>query len=99
MEVVSDKKYVPVPPYAGTWWPRALGLLLPGYLRKRYGLDRVEMRRVDRLWRSIAAGHGVLLAPNHCRDEDSFVVSLLGREVGRPFYTVASAHLFVGGAF
>jgi len=41
----------------------------------------------------------VLLAPNHCRDEDSFVVSLLGREVGRPFYTVASAHLFVGGAF
>ncbi len=26
-------------------------------------------------------------------------MSLLGREVGRPSYTVASTHLFVGGAF
>lgn len=99
MEVVTDQKYVPVPPYAGTWWPRALGLVLPGYLRKRYGLGRVEFRHVERLRGSIEAGHGVLLTPNHCRDEDPFVMGLLGREVGRPFHTVASAHLFMASRF
>ena len=94
--VVSDKPYVPVPPYHGTLWPRALNLYFPRYLRRRYGTAKVEIVGAEKLRASIAAGHGVLITPNHCRDEDPFIVSALAREVGRPFFVVASAHLFMG---
>ncbi|HEX3658054.1 MAG TPA: lysophospholipid acyltransferase family protein [Pirellulales bacterium] len=94
--VVSDKPYVPVPPYRGTLWPRAMYLYVPRYLRRRYGVAKVEIVGAEKLSASIAAGHGILITPNHCRDEDPFVVSLLARQVGRPVFVVASAHLFMG---
>jgi 1-acyl-sn-glycerol-3-phosphate acyltransferase len=94
--VVSDKPYVPVPPYHGTIWPRALNLYFPRYLRRRYGTAKVEIVGAEKLRASIAAGHGVLVTPNHCRDEDPFMLSALAKEVGRPFFVVASAHLFMG---
>ncbi|MDB5298166.1 MAG: plsC 2 [Phycisphaerales bacterium] len=93
---VSDQPYVPVLPYRGQLWPRALNRYLPRYLRRRYGMVGVRVVGADRLSSSVAAGHGVLLAPNHCRDEDPFVLSALARAAGRPFFVVASAHLFVG---
>jgi 1-acyl-sn-glycerol-3-phosphate acyltransferase len=93
--VVSDKPYVPVPPYHGTLWPRALNLYLPRYLRRRYGTRGVTIDGAARLRASIAAGHGILITPNHCRDEDPFILSALARDVGRPFFVVASAHLFM----
>ena len=95
--VVSDKRYVPVLPYHGTLWWRALGLVMPRYLSRRYGTAKVDVVGADKLRASIAAGHGVLVTPNHSRDEDPFVLSRLGRAVGRPFFVVASAHLFMGG--
>ena len=94
--VVSDKPYVPVPPYHGTFWPRVINLYLPRYLRRGYGVSKVEIAGAEKLRESIAAGHGVLLTPNHCRDEDPFILSALAREVGKPFFVVASAHLFMG---
>jgi 1-acyl-sn-glycerol-3-phosphate acyltransferase len=94
--VVSDKPYVPVLPYHGTLWPRMLNLYLPRYLRRRYGTAGVEIIGAEKLRASIAAGHGVLITPNHCRDEDPFMLSALAREGGRPFFVVASAHLFMG---
>ena len=94
--VVSDKPYVPVPPYHGTLWPRALNLYFPRYLRRRYGTTKVEIVGAEKVRASIAAGHGVLVTPNHCRDEDPFIVSALAREAGTPFFVVASAHLFMG---
>src|SRR4051812_30207604 len=94
--VVSDKPYVPVPPYRGTLWPRALNLYLPRYLRRRYGTRRVEVVGADKLRASIAAGHGILITPNHCRDEDPLILSALARQAGRPCFVVASAHLFMG---
>jgi 1-acyl-sn-glycerol-3-phosphate acyltransferase len=94
--VVSDKPYVPVPPYHGTLWPRALNLYVPRYLRRRYGTSRVEVVGADKLRASIAAGHGILITPNHCRDEDPFILSRLASEIRRPFFVVASAHLFMG---
>ena len=94
--VVSDNRYVPVLPYHGTVWPRALGRYMPRFLRRRYGVAKVGIVGADKLRGSIAAGDGVLITPNHSRDEDPFVLSLLGREVGRPFFVVASAHLFMG---
>ncbi len=94
--VVSDKPYVPVPPYHGTLWLRVLGLYFPRFLRRRYGVTKVEIVGAEKLRASIAAGHGVLVTPNHCRDEDPFILSTLAREVGQPFFVVASAHLFMG---
>ena len=94
--VVSDKPYVPVPPYHGTLWPRALNLYFPRYMRRRYGTAKVRIAGAEKLRSSIAAGHGILVTPNHCRDEDPFILAALAREVGRPFFVVASAHLFMG---
>ena len=44
---------------------------------------------------SISAGHGVLLTPNHSRDEDPFIVGELARQVGSPLFLMASWHLFM----
>lgn len=92
--VLSDKPYVPVPPYYGKLWPRVIYRYVPRYMRQRYGVRRVTIVGAEKLAQSIAAGHGILITPNHCRDEDPFVISRLAVEVGRPFFAVASAHLF-----
>ncbi len=94
--VVSDQPYVPVLPYHGTFWPRAIGLYVPRYTRRVYGTTKVDIVGADKLRASISAGHGILLTPNHCRDEDPFILNWLSRAVGRPFFVVASAHLFIG---
>lgn len=94
--VVSDKPYVPVPPYHGTLWPRMLNLYLPRYMRRRYGTGTVDVVGAEKLSASIAAGHGIVITPNHCRDEDPLILSTLTRKIGRPFFVVASAHLFMG---
>jgi 1-acyl-sn-glycerol-3-phosphate acyltransferase len=64
-------------------------------LQKKFGVTRVECVNADRLARSVAAGDGVLITPNHCRDEDPFVLGCLSREVKSPFFIVASWHLFM----
>src|ERR1700733_8671297 len=94
--VVSDKPYVPVLPYHGGLWPRALNLYIPRYLRRRYGTAKVEIVGADKLRASIAAGHGILITPNHCRDEDPLILSALARHVHQLVFIVASAHLFMG---
>lgn len=96
MMVVSDKPYVPVPPYHGTIWPRLLNLYLPRYLRKRYGTAKIDVVGAEKIRASIAAGHGIMITPNHCRDEDPFMLSALARQIASPFFLVASAHLFMG---
>ena len=52
---------------------------------------------MDKLKASLDAGHGILLAPNHCRPCDPLVLGMLGREVNQPFFIMASAHLFLNG--
>jgi 1-acyl-sn-glycerol-3-phosphate acyltransferase len=97
--IIIDKPYVPVTPYRGTIWPRLLSLYVPRLLRKKYGVTRVESVHVERLAESIRAGHGVLLAPNHCRDEDPLVMGQLARAVGTPFFVMASWHVFMQDRF
>ena len=94
--VVSDKPYVPVLPYHGRLWPKMLSLYVPRFLRKKYGINKVEIANAEKLRASIDAGHGVLITPNHSRDEDPFILNALNRQVGVPFFVVASAHLFMG---
>lgn len=93
--VVIAKPYRFVPPKHGTFWWRFLRPFLDGYLRRSAGIVAVECRHVERLRASIAAGHGVMLAPNHCRPCDPLVLGPLSVEIGRPFYVVASWHVFM----
>jgi 1-acyl-sn-glycerol-3-phosphate acyltransferase len=97
--VVSDKPYVPVRPYHGTLWLRALNLYLPRYMRRGFGTSKVEIVGAEKLAASIAAGHGILITPNHSRDEDPFILNTLSQKVAHPFFVVASAHLFMGNKF
>ncbi|MGA3067195.1 MAG: 1-acyl-sn-glycerol-3-phosphate acyltransferase [Tepidisphaeraceae bacterium] len=93
--IIIDKPYVPMPPLGGRIWPAILARYLPRLIRKKYGVVSVQFDGVDRLKQSLAAGHGILLAPNHSRDEDPFVVGMLSREVRRPLFIMASWHLFM----
>lgn len=92
--VVIAQPYRFVPPHRGAMWWRLLRPLLPVYLRKSGGIVQVEHRHVERLRASIAAGHGIMLTPNHCRPHDPVVLGPLTYEIGRPFYALASWHAF-----
>lgn len=93
--VVVDKPYRFIPPDRGRFWYSVIQLALRRQLRVDHGIVSVECRGMDHLQGSLQAGHGILLCPNHCRPGDPMVMGLLSRQVGRPFYTMASAHLFM----
>lgn len=95
--ILSEKPYRFVPPRDSRFWPAALGLYLPRYLRIRHGVTRIELRGVEKLRASLDAGHGILLAPNHCRPADPFVLGVLAHRAGCRFYAMASWHLFMNG--
>ncbi|MBF8301218.1 MAG: phospholipid/glycerol acyltransferase [Acidobacteria bacterium] len=98
--IVIDKPYEFVPPDYGTFWGRVLGrFLLPHYLRSSHGVESYELVGVERLRASVAAGHGILLTPNHCRPCDPMVLYPLGLAVGRPIHIMASWHLFMQSRF
>jgi 1-acyl-sn-glycerol-3-phosphate acyltransferase len=93
--VVITKPYRFVPPKRGTFWWRLFKPILPAYLRRTAGIHRVESIGLERLRASIAAGHGIMLAPNHCRPCDPMMLGPLSYEIGRPLYIVASWHTFM----
>jgi 1-acyl-sn-glycerol-3-phosphate acyltransferase len=92
--VVIAKPYRFVAPHRSKLWWRLFRPLLSLYLRKSHGVVSVECHGVERLRTSLAAGHGIMLAPNHCRPPDPMVLGHLSFAVGRPFYVIASWHLF-----
>lgn len=92
--VVVAKPYKFVPPHRGNLWPALLRLLRRRMLRSD-GVTAIECRGVERLRASVAAGHGIMLTPNHCRPCDPFVVASLGYEMGRHVHIMASSHLFM----
>ncbi len=92
--VVLDEPYQFVPPYQGVWWPKFLQLFLRRRLRKDFGLQKMTFEGLDKIRESIAAGHGVVLAPNHCRPADPLVVNELCRQAGLQPQMMASWHVF-----
>lgn len=92
--VVVAEPYRFVPPHRGGFWPWLLGKILIRRRLRGYGLERLEFRGVERLRASLAAGHGVMVTPNHCRPCDPFVVLALLADAGRSAYAMASWHLF-----
>jgi 1-acyl-sn-glycerol-3-phosphate acyltransferase len=93
--IVIAKPYRFVPPRYSAFWTRIIGWWLPTYLRKNHGVTSWECVGADRLRNSLQAGHGVLLASNHCRPCDPMVLGLLSLEVARSFHIMASWHLFM----
>lgn len=93
--VVVAKPYRFFPPFRGTFVPSLLLRCVPFYLRRYQGVASVVCRGVERLRASIAAGHAIVLAPNHCRPCDPMVIAVLAGEVGRYLYIMASWHLFM----
>ncbi|MCX6877165.1 MAG: 1-acyl-sn-glycerol-3-phosphate acyltransferase [Verrucomicrobia bacterium] len=93
--IVIDKPYTFVPPRLSRFWLWVARHLGGGQLRRDYGITAVECRGAEHLRASLEAGYGVMLAANHCRPCDPLVLDSLAREVGRPFHTIASWHLFM----
>jgi 1-acyl-sn-glycerol-3-phosphate acyltransferase len=92
--VVIDKPYQFIPPYRSAFWIRLFGSLLARHLRSKWGIESCECRGLENLKESLAQGHGVLLAPNHCRPCDPMLMGVISRAVQRPFFSMASWHIF-----
>ena len=69
----------------------------PATCEKSYGIVKVSCRGTELLRASLAAGHGVMLAPNHCRPCDPMVIGILAGEAGCLLNIMASWHLFKQG--
>lgn len=92
--VVIAEPYRFVPPHRGGFWPWLFGRFLVRGKLKSFGVEHLEFKGLERLRASFAAGHGVMLTPNHCRPCDPFVILALLAQEGRSAYSMASWHLF-----
>ena len=77
--IIIDKPYSFIAPHKSAFWPRALQLLLPLYLRHKYGIESIEFHGLDHLQASLANGCAIALTPNHCRPCDPPVMAMLSR--------------------
>ncbi len=98
-QVVFDEPYQFIPPFYSDWGPRILRHYVRRYIRKAYGVHRVESRHVERLRASVAAGKSIMLAPNHCRLSDPMVLGVMALDVPVYLHAMASWHLFKESAF
>ena len=98
-QVVFDEPYQFIPPFYSDWGPRILRHYVRRYIRKAYGVHRVESRHVERLQASVAAGKSIMLAPNHCRLSDPMVLGVMALDVPVYLHAMASWHLFKESAF
>ena len=88
-DIVIPKPYQFVPPDHRTFWLRPLGWWLPGRVRRTWGVRWPEFRGLERFQASLKAGHGILVAPNHCRPCDPEVIGLLCIKAHVPPYVMA----------
>ena len=68
--IIVERPYRFVPPYPGEFWTRLFRYYLRRYLRRTWGIAAAEIRGMEFLQESIRSGHGIVLAPNHCRPGD-----------------------------
>ena len=98
-EVIVAEPYEFVPPKSGTLVARLMQPVLPGHLKRAWGIVGHEVRGAEKLRASLAAGHGIVLTPNHVRDPDAMVLGLLTKYVNSHFHFMASWHVFKQGWF
>ena len=97
--VLIEKPYQFVPRIKATW-PQTLYCKFGMFkrpLRKLQGVEDFEIRNVDLLRRSLSAGHGIMITPNHPRMADPMAVCYLAQQTPCNFYAMASWHLFNQG--
>jgi 1-acyl-sn-glycerol-3-phosphate acyltransferase len=92
--IVIDEPYKFVPPYRGKWLSWAFRFVLKPYLRKNYGIIKVDYSGLEHVRESIRAGHGILICPNHSRDSDPMLLGMLCRKIPSHVYSMASWHIF-----
>lgn len=95
--IVIDKPYSFIGPKFSRFWLWVIRQIVPKQLKKDYGIVSHECRGVEKLRASLAAGHGVMIIPNHCRPCDPLVMDFLAQAMDRPIHTIASWHLFMQG--
>jgi 1-acyl-sn-glycerol-3-phosphate acyltransferase len=95
-DIIVEKPYTFIPPHRGSLLPWLIlkSGLVRRHLRKAEGVMSCQLHGVDNLKESMRLGHGVLLAPNHCRYADPLVMSYVADEAKVLFYSMASWHLF-----
>ncbi len=100
-DIVVSRPYQFVSPHRGDWWPTFIQNfdLFSIWLRRAEGVVAHEIRHADRLRASLQAGHGIMLAPNHCRNADPVAIGYLARQAKTHVYAMASWHLFNQGKF
>lgn len=99
INLIPEQPYRFIPPRFSRFWAGLLAIRLPAMLRDRFGVTAVEFRGLEKLTASFAAGHGVMLAPNHVRPSDPFVVAKLGHVCRRPVHIMSTWHIFVENFF
>ncbi len=92
--IVIEEPYEFVPPVYGRFWPWLIKKYLNRHLRKNLGIQSIECRELPRLAASLEAGHGVVLAPNHCRMSDPLTLNKIAKELNCNVHAMASWHLF-----
>jgi 1-acyl-sn-glycerol-3-phosphate acyltransferase len=95
--IVIDKPYKFVPPKHSHLWPGLIRPFLPWLVKKYHGIESTEFIGLEKLRHSIDAGHGIVLAPNHCRPCDPMILSMMPASLSQPLYIMASWHLFMQG--
>ncbi len=94
-KIIIEKPYKFVPPYQGVFWSwLIMKLRLHGNWLRKEGVTDFEVRHADRLRRSLDEGHGILVAPNHCRTADPLVMGWVAQAANCHFNAMASWHLF-----
>lgn len=95
-EIIVAKPYQFIPPHRGNWVPSIIQRLriVDWYLNRFEGIASYEVRGVDLLKDSLNCGHGILLAPNHCRYADPLALGWVARSAGTHVFAMASWHLF-----
>lgn len=98
-EIIIEKPYKFIPPHRGNWIPTLIQRmkLVDKYLNYYEGVSSCEVRQIDILKESLRAGHGIILAPNHCRYADPLTLGWIAREAQVFVYAMASWHLFNQG--
>ncbi len=94
--IIVAKPYQFIPPFHGDWIPWLVQKLrlVDVYLKHFEGVESHEIRGSEHLRQSLQRGHGILLAPNHCRYADPIAMGWIARELDFYIYSMASWHLF-----
>ncbi len=92
--VVIEEPYEFVPPVYSNLWPRFIQKFVGPHILRTYGVHSTESRNVEHLQKSLDEGHGVLVAPNHCRLCDPLTLSCVTTKINRNMHAMASWHLF-----